>query len=93
MSYPEHKAAPTRKDRAWVYLQRALGHRSKRLIAGDIDRALSTLYSSFDAAGYLRDNRLPWTQRGLHKAARRLLEKLNEGMEADAGSNVPGPKE
>ena len=93
MSYPEHKAAPTRKDRAWVYLQRALGHRSKRLIAGDIDRALGMLYSSHDAEGYVAHNKLPWTKRGLHSAARRLLEKLNEGMEADAGSNVPGPKE
>ena len=82
MSYPEHKAAPTPREKAWVYLQRALGHRSKRLIAGDIDRALGMLYSSHDAEGYVAHNKLPPTKRGLHAAARKLLDKLAEEDQA-----------
>ena len=52
--------------------------RSKRLIAGDIDRALGMLYSSHDAEGYVAHNKLPWTKRGLHSAARRLLDGMKE---------------
>ena len=74
MGYPE----PTNKDKAWVYLQRALGRSSKQLIAADIDKALGMLYSSHDAAGCLSEHGLPWTQRGLHAAARKLLDKLAE---------------
>ena len=72
------EAAPTPRDKAWVYLQRALGRGSKRLIASDIDRALSMLYSSHDAMSYLAEHKLPQTQRGLHTAARRLLDGMKE---------------
>ena len=78
MGYPDI-AEPTRRDRAWVYLQRALGRGSKQSIASDIDRALTMLYSSYDAMGYLAEHKLPPTKGGLHKAARQLLDYLEEG--------------
>ena len=78
MSYPEHKAAPTPREKAWVYLQRALGRGSKRQIEFDISRALSELYSSHDVAGYILECRLPPTKRGLQAAARKLLDGMKE---------------
>jgi hypothetical protein len=84
MSYPDNydsvadavHAAPPRKNRAWLYLQRALGRGSKQSIASDIDRALTMLYSSYDALGYLAVHKLPPTKKGLRKAARQLLNYL-----------------
>ena len=68
--------APTPQDKAWVHLQRALGRGSKQLIAADIDQALRELGRSYSSGGYLLDSGLPWTQQGLHAAARKLLDEI-----------------
>lgn len=77
MGYPDI-AEPTRRDRAWLLLQRALGRGSRQTIESNIDRALTMLYSSHDAMGYLAEHKLPPTKKGLREAARQLLDYLAE---------------